>query len=350
MDIVLDSNIFRGDILLRSKDFEILLDYLDKTSSSLLFPQIILDEIAGIYARVLKDRVADLNKAVNNINLTLTDEDPSCKLKEIDIPGEVNKYKAFIKTKLKFNDRYFLPYNNDYLPEIVSRAINRLRPCGEKGQGFRDALIWLTIKDYTMKCHEKQITFISNNTEDFANSEKNSLHESLSDECNELGIRINYFKSVKEFIENHSTKIDFINYDWISENLDNDVIGEMVLDQINGRTKSSITSWFQKKTGDECTGHYKALSCNLYSEKDLFVYEMVDNTLVVNVTVVAEIEIEFEYYNAERVRQWEIDDFHYYHERSASSRVEYLDSELYVTITLENGEVVDTDLSDWDHW
>lgn len=350
MDIVLDSNIFRGDILLRSKDFEILNDYLDKTSSGLLIPQIVFDEISGLYSRVLKDRIADFSKAANNITLTLTEEDTSFKPREIDVEAETEKYKEFIKSKFKIKDRHILPYKNDYLTEIASRAIARQKPSGDKGQGFRDTLIWLTIRDYAVKCHERQITLISNNTEDFANQDKTALHESLQEECDKLGIRVNFFKSVKDFIENHSVKIDFITYDWLAENLDNDAIGDMVLDDINGRTKSSITSWFQKETGEECTGHYRGLGAHPYNDKDLFVYEMVDNKLIVNVTVAAEIEIEFEYYKEERIRHWDYDDYEYYHERHPSTMVKYLDAELYVAITVENGEVVDTELSDWDHW
>ena len=49
MDVILDSNIFRSDILLRSKDFDILMDYLSKTDYRLIMPQVILDEIKGLY-------------------------------------------------------------------------------------------------------------------------------------------------------------------------------------------------------------------------------------------------------------------------------------------------------------
>lgn len=350
MDIVLDSNIFRGDILLRSKDFDILIDYLNKTSSALIMPQIIFDEISGLYSRVLKDRIADLSKAANNITLILTEDDTSFNPREIDIEAETEKYKEFIKNKFKISDRHILPYKNDYLPELANRAIARQKPSGDKGQGFRDTLIWLTIRDYTVRCHEKQITLISSNTDDFANQDKIALHESLQKECDKLGIRINYFKTLKDFIENHSIKIDFITYDWLTENLDHFAVTDQVLEDINRRTKSSITSWFQKETGEECTGHYRALGIHPYNDKDLFVYEMVDNKLIVNVTVTAEIEIEFEYYKKERVQHWNYDANEYYHERQPSIAIKYLEVELYVAITVENGEIIDTELSDWDHW
>jgi hypothetical protein len=49
MDIVLDSNIFCSDIPLRSKEIDVVLNYLEKTESAIVMPQIILDEITGLY-------------------------------------------------------------------------------------------------------------------------------------------------------------------------------------------------------------------------------------------------------------------------------------------------------------
>jgi len=130
---------------------------------------------------------------------------------------------------LNLSDKYLIAYNNDFLPEIAHRAINRQKPAGENGQGFRDTLIWLTIKDYCKKCHEKQITFISNNTDDFSNKAKDNLHETLNAECLADNIKINCFKSIKDFIEIHSTKIKFITNDWVSSILDYSTLNDLHL-------------------------------------------------------------------------------------------------------------------------
>lgn len=282
---------------LKSKDFDILNDYLKKTISNLVIPRIILDETAGLYGRTLTERVDYLNKSLVSVNSALTGKHLTLQPPVIDISTKVEQYKHFIIERFKVREGHILPYKNEFLPEIAARAINRRKPCGDKGQGFRDALIWLTIKDYAKQADEHQIVFISNNIEDFANTEKSGLHQSLLDECNEIGITINYFKTVREFIEKLSTKIDFITYDWLAENLDETLISEISIDLMNIRRSSSITSWFERKTGEHCTD-YNVLCCYLNNTRDLYVYEMSDNSLFVNVVVEAEIEVEFGFYSS----------------------------------------------------
>jgi hypothetical protein len=339
MDIVLDSNIFRGDITLRSKEFDILLDYLSKTSSSVIVPQIIFDEIKGLYARTLGERTTELQKVSNNINLLMIDKSKYVPQYDFDCEKETLDYEKFVKNRLLIKDRNIIPYNNDYLPIISSRAINRIKPAGEKGQGFRDTLIWLTIKNYCSTCHEKQIAFISSNTDDFATSDKLNLHESLIAECDELKIKINYFKNLKEFIELHSIKIDFITYDWIAENLDDSDIQQLVKDDLNGSEKRSIISRIQSETGSECEG-YRVDYVEFYDYDDMFVYEMSDNRLIVNLTMKANIGFEFDL----RYHDFWNSDYEYHH----SSTNETLKANVSVAITLQDKEIVDIDLSEID--
>src|SRR5690606_29147748 len=117
----------------------------------------------------------------------------------------------------------------------------RTKPCGDDGQGFRDALIWLTTIEYAKSCHEKQVIFISLNTSDFANS-NNELHESLQEECEKENTRINYFKTIKDFILQHSTKTEHITLDWISDHVDLEEVAEHLCD-IAGSNSRLISSF-----------------------------------------------------------------------------------------------------------
>lgn len=290
MDIILDSNIYRADISLRSKDFDILIDYLHRTNSSLIIPEIILDEIIGLYRRTVMERSQELNKTITNWNLILIDQDRHIVLPELQIVEEVNKYKRHILERLEVKAQNILPYNNDLLPIISKRAIDRKKPSGEKGQGFRDTLIWLTMLDYCKKNNDKQIIFISSNTDDFSNSLKQSLHESLNEECKNLQIRVNYYKNLREFIEEYSSKIEFLSLEWIQQNLDMRLVEELLMDDLNGRENRSIISYFQDVTGGECTS-YNVESVEANEIKEMFIYEMIDNKLIVNLTVNLNLEI-----------------------------------------------------------
>ena len=337
MDIILDSNIFRSDITLRSKEFDVILDYLNKTHSSIIIPQIILDEIKGLYKRTLNERKNEVLKNINNLNLLITDDKKHLKINDVDTEIEIKKYEEHIINKLRVRKPNIIPYNNDFLPIISERAINRVKPSGEKGQGFRDTLIWLTMLDYCSTCHEKQITFISNNTDDFASADKIGLHESLKKECDKRNVKVNYFKTLKEFIENHSTKIDLISYDWIAENLDYKNLNELVVDFLNRNQERNIISTIQSEIGEECE-NYKALRFDSDNDDDLSIYEMSDNRLIVNFSVSGYVDFEL---NIVRYENWTdnpryfIDTINRYQRVKAS-----------VTLTLIENEIFETEIND----
>ncbi len=345
MDIILDSNVFRGDLLLRSSDFEVIYDYLRKTGSNIVLPQIILDEVKGLYRRILNERESKLNGAIKNYNLAITDPLARIKFEPLDISKELEKFETYVIEKLNVRKDKIIPVNNDYLPEVIKRAIERTKPCGNSGQGFRDSIIWLTLKDYCMKCHEKQIIFISNNCKDFGDSSGHDLDQALMNECENLGIKINYFKTIREFIDKHSTKIEFITHDWLSERVDTELIADIILEGLNGKQSDRIVSWYSGETGNHCTGYFRARAIHPYNQDDLSIYEMADNSLIVNFTIGCEVEIEFEIYNNEFERQTKYEQLAF-GSSPTSFDIKYLDCSAYFSATIIDKEVEDVELND----
>ena len=64
MDIVLDTNIIVQENFFRSKKFEVLVDYLKKTNSRIVLPQIVKEESISIYQ---KDITSQLKKATREL-------------------------------------------------------------------------------------------------------------------------------------------------------------------------------------------------------------------------------------------------------------------------------------------
>lgn len=346
MNIVLDSNIYRRDILLKSKDFEIMLDYLKKTTSSLIVPQIILDEITGLYKRTLNDRVNTYKSSFQNLQLTLASE---TKLKDdnsIEIESEALSYIKFLRSKLKIHDVNILPYDNSYLPVIAKRAINRQKPSGEKGQGFRDTLIWLTIVDYCKNSNNKQVIFISENTEDFGDSDKTSLHDSLKEECKSNNIEIHFYKSMKEFVEKHSKRIEFVTNDWI-----NDILTESLAQHLVAKelviNKKRVVKAIERRTGKDSTDYFALMSVNTNITNEHFVYELSNDIIVVNIFIESEIEVEFEYeidsYDKLQNDLIRLKDFY----DTNVSRSNIMLS-AYASLTVKNKEIIDSRLENTD--
>lgn len=342
MDIILDSNIYRNDFLLRSSDFDVILDYLLRTDSSIYIPQIVLDEIRELHKRALKERIFNFNKANNNLKLILADDSLVLDIKPFDLNEESNRYINYIKNRFNITERQIIEAKDTYFKEVTRRAVQREKPCGDDGQGFRDTIIWLTLKDYCLKSREKQITFISNNDKDFANSDKTELHDSLKKECDLLGIKINYFKSIRDFIDKHSVKIDFITEDWIWENLDIESFNEYILDFMNGKRTNSLTDLIRRKVEHDCSGYSNAIHSNTYSIQSFSVYEMVDGSYVVNITFVCEIEVEYEYYIYEY--DYREEPFNYPIGRYTNFAHKYFDTEIYSSLTIRDREILEYEI------
>jgi len=339
MDIILDSNIYRSDFLMRSNDFDVLLDYLGRTNSSIYFPQIVLEEIKELHKRALKERIQNGNKSLNNLKLLLTDENAIPVLPILDENTESDKYIEFVKKKLKIFKRNILQPKDHYFSEVTRRAIQREKPCGEDGQGFRDTIIWLTLKDFCLQSKERQITFISNNDKDFANADKTELHDTLKKECASLEIKINYFKSIRDFIEKLSKQIDFINEDWLWDKLDKEGFDDNVIDYLNGRRTNVLSELINRKTGDDCTGYTNVTYANSHLLQNFYVYEMLDGTYIVNATFVCEIEVEYEYFTNEYNEN--------YRYPQANVTHKYFNSEIYASLTVQDSEIIDYEIDDF---
>lgn len=343
MDIILDSNIFRSDLFFKSNDFDVLNDYLKRTDSRFVLLQIVLEEIKGLYRRLLDEEINNYNKSRKSLNQNLNRNFVS--EINIDIEDEVKNYIELVFKKLNSNYEKVIPYKNEYLPEIVNRAINRLKPFKDEDKGFRDSIIWLSSLDYCQKSHEKQIIFISNNPTDFGDIQNQSnLHQHLKKECEDLGIKINYFRTIRDFIEQHSKKIDFITHDWIANNVSEDWISDVICEALNNSNSRRITYWYESKTGNESTEHYQALRAMPYDEDDIFIYEMVDGSLVINYTMQAEIETEFEFYKYDRFGFDEHDSGEY---TSVNSDTKYMNGEFYISLIYKNNEICEIEVTDF---
>ncbi len=311
MNVVIDTNIIRRDLKFRDKNFEILLDYLSKTNSKIVMPRIVIEEISGIYKRMLIDKKDEYLNSLRKLNSVLIGKSFNNEI-DISTTNEVNKYIKYMKSKLKIVEEDIIEYKTEYLNDIVRRAIARKKPCDNKGQQFRDTILWLTILDYTKSQSDKKLVFISDNPKDFSSGDNNELDPQLKEEASAFNIEIIYFKTISDFVREHAAKIDFITKEWIEENIDESTIIKMfnniieikdkyILDNIEGSLEygKSITGYIQS------TGY---INSNLI---DFYVYEMADGTLLLNLEFEFEKEYEFEY--EEEVGKEESDFEYEYH-------------------------------------
>jgi hypothetical protein len=100
---------------------------------------------------------------------------------------------------LRLSNFHKLSYRNDFLPDIVYKAINRKRPFTEEKTELKDALIWKTYADYVEKTDLNDCILLTNNTSDFCDSrDKQKIHPDLLKDTNKFTLINNSFSFIKE--------------------------------------------------------------------------------------------------------------------------------------------------------
>jgi len=293
MDIIIDANIIRRDLKLNDKNFEIVVDYLKRTNSQLIFPSIVVEEVKALYKRALTERYNDFKKSKEKLESTfLFAELP--KLPEIDIEADSEKYIEYVHSKLGTTEKNIIPYKNEFLPELVKRAVERKKPLDDNGQQFRDGLLWLTILDYATSIEEKRVTLISDNPKDFAEKGTNQLSSELDKESKELGVEIKYFKRLSDFVKEHASEIEFLNNEWIKSNVDYKIIEKLFGEFLSDVQEDGVLDGVELGSNENTTGHANRtdyISSNLI---DFYLYEKSDGIILLNIEVEFETEYEIE--------------------------------------------------------
>lgn len=365
MDVIIDSNIIRRDLKLNDKNFEIIADYLIKTNSRLIIPSIVIEEVKGLYKRALTERYDEFVNCSKKLKSTIISiQIPD--IPKIDIEDESEKYIAYIHNKLGTSDKNIIHYKNEFLPELVKRAIERKKPLDDKGQQFRDGLLWLTLLDYAEKTNEKRIALISDNPKDFSEKGTNNLNHELLNEAKSRNIEVNYFKELSDFAKEHASVIDFITKSWINESIDIKIIETLFSNVLNTNKDSYVLDLIYLDSNEQTTGYFSRTDYMSSSLVDFYVYEKSNGIILLNI----EYEVETEY-EVEIQREIEKDSFRYDYKYSTNPYTGESDIDMdfvpdytieqefdyksamplfrvkYV-IEIENKKIKDYELKDWD--
>lgn len=86
--------------------------------------------------------------------------------------------------------------------EIVTRQTQRIKPCKESGDGYRDTLNWLTVLDIADSNPDQEVAWVSRD-KDFAASEF-AFHQELMDEADAAGVadRLSLWPSIDALVQN----------------------------------------------------------------------------------------------------------------------------------------------------
>ena len=206
MKVTIDTNIIVQDFWLDSPHSRVFLKELKVIPATLHISQIVLDEAVNKYKEILTEKVNDLKKANADLGRILRQES---QVSLIDIDKATEVYGEFLKDKLlKELSAQILPYPNITHEKVVKYILERRRPFKKGDAGYRDFLIWQSIKKLEIWGTE-EIVFITNNTKDFGDD--GLLSDEFIDKATgnkNFRISNSVFKFNEEFILPRLTKLN----------------------------------------------------------------------------------------------------------------------------------------------
>ena len=165
--VVLDTNVFYTDVranglLLRS----MLDDALPKGAFELFVPEVVLRELDKQFAQRSKKVVREVNKALGAQEEELRRLGIQAPPPMVRDDADIEAYREALVKRLTDAGAEVLDIPEDLSPAL-DWAVNRRKPFKDSGDGFPDAVIWLSVLDLAL-AREDEIVLISNNSGDFA--------------------------------------------------------------------------------------------------------------------------------------------------------------------------------------
>jgi len=290
MDIIIDTNILRQDHLLRSSKFQVVLDYLQKTNSHLIIPTVVKDEMIAIFRRQLIELSDEARNRAAKIDRWCYDDTPRTDF-HLDIDKEVATYTSFLNELTHGGGALELPHQDNFLGEVIRRQINRIKPASDKGEEFRDIIIWLSIKEF-LRQSQRAAVFISQNTKQFAARDSKELHSDLAAELSAENLDLRYFYSLDEFIQQHSSRVEFITEEWIKQN-----ISRADIERASSGVIESSERYWQRYTGwkgVDWTGYVGVIGFIDIGLNGFYVYELSGEDFYLHMSYYGEVEVEME--------------------------------------------------------
>ncbi len=215
MKLILDTNIIHGDFFLQGPRVSKLCSAAPKLGYELMIPEVVYDEMVDQYRRELEKHFASYERLVSLTNRARS----GSVVKKLDkvsfLQERIIEYQTMFSTRLADLKIRVIPYPIVDIKSLVSKELLRKKPfkeVKEQGVGYRDALIWETVKSLCRPQEELideccQIEFVTDNTADFAYSD-GDLHSTLAEELKAKGCLENCVKLISNVQEFFETQID----------------------------------------------------------------------------------------------------------------------------------------------
>lgn len=209
MKVVLDTNIIFADYFLNGAKIRNLCESVKTTGDIIYIPEVVSDEAINQYKENLQKCKLKIDSAVSDYERLTNKEFEKMPISDEVLIDEFENYIKVYNEQIKKLGINIIPYPSVLHKDIVKRDLARKKPFTVEGKGYRDALIWESIKSL---CEEPfdtlavpEIIFICKNPKDFCEKDY-SLHHDLKEDLEDNHINdsaIKVMESVDKFINEY---------------------------------------------------------------------------------------------------------------------------------------------------
>jgi hypothetical protein len=216
---------------MRGTNFRLFLDGLRSIPGELKISEVVVDEVVN---RFREDLEAAIQKSIiaEKDMYRLTNIHGVPRTNALDPILEAKKYREQLLTRIKEHGGEILHYPDIPHKRIVERDLQRKKPFKMDGSGYRDCLIWESIKNM-MFLGTERVLFITNNHKDFGkspfvapelqseiiNPNRLTIYNELKDlNDNHVIPKLKMLGELKNKLQIHSVE-EFDVLDWLKNNL-----------------------------------------------------------------------------------------------------------------------------------
>ena len=303
MNVFIDSNILYQDYFFENKSNKKLLEYCKEGLLNIYMSEIVRLELRRQFQKELESGNSELQKLIKELKRLKVERE----INIIPIDQHLNDFDTFYSRLNLFDNFFIIHYKNDFLPDIVDRAIKRKKPFTEGKSELKDAIIWKTYSDFVESNNTSDCVLLTNNTSDFCDKkDKSKIHSDLKTDTNKFSVINSSYDFIKTYavkLESPDNKLlafmkqididDNFAFEIISENFEK-IIEEEMHKRIDNMHPSDLL-----KTDYHLDGQLVSYGCEILECSDIE-YEVLNETALISGVVYASCEVEVLEYNSVR--------------------------------------------------
>ncbi|KHE72951.1 PIN domain-containing protein [Halobacillus sp. BBL2006] len=144
MNVYLDSNIIYSDPFFKQSYSHLTLELAQENIVNIYMSRVVYQESYNNYKKQIQEMMSDIKKLQAKEKFTKGSIDEYFEVKQDGISNYLKEFEEFYEELFAQGVITLIEYDNNILPELVSRSLQRVQPFTDKKQEFRDAIIWLS--------------------------------------------------------------------------------------------------------------------------------------------------------------------------------------------------------------